>query len=110
MFRCGLYSAAKLLTINITMQIGTKLNLVCRVIFFFSVEMKSEHGKTNASRQARSQLHLSAGAASKRGPYVTDLSQLQGAPKVTSVLQPSRTAALRYKRACESIGRDLLLS
>jgi hypothetical protein len=43
--------------------------------------MKSERGKTNASCQARSQLHLSKGAATKRGLHVTDLRQLQGAPK-----------------------------
>jgi hypothetical protein len=79
--------------INIPMQNGTKLNLVCRVIFFFCAVMKSEHGKTNASRLVRSQLHLSAGAATKRRPYVTDLSQLQGAPKVTSVLETSYIVA-----------------
>ena len=43
--------------------------------------MKSEHRKTNASRQARSQLHLSAGVATKRQQYVTDLTQLQIVPE-----------------------------
>ena len=44
-------------------------------------KMKSEHKKTNASRQARSQLHLSEGVATKREQYVTDLTQLQIVPE-----------------------------
>jgi len=43
--------------------------------------MKSERKKTNASRQARSQLHLSEGVATKRQQYVTDLTQLQIVPE-----------------------------
>ena len=44
-------------------------------------KMKSEHKKTNASRQARSQLHLSEGVATKREQCVTDLTQLQIVPE-----------------------------
>jgi hypothetical protein len=66
--------------------------------------MKSEHGKTNASCQARSQLHLSEGAATKLGLHVTDLGQLQGAPKVIQVL------AGTYNRGWESIGRGMFQS
>jgi len=44
--------------------------------------MKSEHNKTNAWRQPRSQLHLSAGSATKRGLHVTEYSKLHGAPEI----------------------------
>jgi hypothetical protein len=67
--------------INNAMQIATQLHLAQAVVFPLR-EMKSEHTKTNDWRQARSQLHLSAGVATKREQYVTDLSQLHTVPEV----------------------------
>lgn len=50
-------------------------------LLFLVRKMKSKHKKTNAPRQARSQLHLSEGVATEREQYVTDLTQLQIVPE-----------------------------
>jgi hypothetical protein len=50
-------------------------------LLFLTRKMKSENKKTNASRQARSQFHLSEGVATKREQFVTDLTQLQIVPE-----------------------------